>query len=374
MEKKKPRFCVMGAGHGGTAMAAHLALKGFEVNLYNRSEERLIPIRERGNIELLAPGLDDVQGGLGQIRVATTDAGEALSDVDIVMVVVPATAHSFMARAAAPHLCDGQIVVLHPGRTGGALEFRHLITEAGCTADVLIGEAQTFIYASRATQPAQVRIFSVKNSIPAAAIPSYRTSELITALRVAYPQFVPGDNVLKTSLNNVGVIFHPTVLVMNAGRVEDTHGDFQYYLQGITPSVAQVLEEMDRERVRLGDALGIGVMSARNWLFVAYSAAGSNLHEAIAANPGYKGIMAPPTVAHRYILEDVPTGLVPMVSLGKMLGVEMPTMEGVIQLTSCLVGRDLRAEGRTVENLGLSGLTIRQIQRLVMEGEPHEPS
>ncbi len=373
MEKEKPRFCVMGAGHGGTAMAAHLALKGFEVNLYNRSEERLIPVRERGNIELLAPGLDDVEGGLGQIRVATTDAGEALCDADMVMVVVPATAHSFMAEVAAPHLRDGQIVVLHPGRTGGALEFRHLITEAGCTADVLISEAQTFIYASRATQPAQVRIFSMKNSVPVAAIPSYRTSELVTALRVAYPQFVPGDNVLKTSLNNVGVIFHPTVLAMNAGRVEDTHGDFQYYLQGITPSVAQVLEEMDRERVRLGDALGIGVMSARNWLFVAYSAAGSNLHEAIAANPGYKGIMAPPTVAHRYILEDVPTGLVPMVSLGKMLGVEMPTMEGVIQLTSCLVGRDLRAEGRTVENLGLAGLTIRQIQRLVMEGEPDEP-
>ena len=373
MEKEKPRFCVMGAGHGGTAMAAHLALKGFEVNLYNRSEERLIPVKQRGNIELLAPGLDDVEGGLAPIKLATTDAGEALCDADMVMVVVPATAHSLMAEVAAPHLRDGQIVVLHPGRTGGALEFRHIITDAGCTADVLIGEAQTFIYASRATQPAQARIFSMKNSVPVAAIPSYRTSEIVTALRVAYPQFVPGDNVLKTSLNNVGVIFHPTVLVMNAGRVEDTHGDFQYYLQGITPSVAQVLEEMDRERVRLGDALGIGVMSARNWLFVAYSAAGNNLHEAIAANPGYKGIMAPPTVAHRYILEDVPTGLVPMVSLGKMLGVEMPTMEGVIQLASCLVGRDLRTEGRTAENLGLAGLTIRQIQRLVMEGEPGEP-
>ncbi len=327
MQERKPRFCVMGAGHGGTAMAAHLALKGFEVNLYNRSEERLTPIRERGNIELLAPGLDDVGRGLGPIRLATTDAGEALNDVDLVMVVVPATAHAFMAEVAAPHLRDGQIVVLHPGRTGGALEFYHIIKEAGCTADLLIGEAQTFIYASRATQPAQVRIFSVKNSVPVAALPSYRTSELVKALRVAYPQFVPGDNVLKTSLNNVGVIFHPTVLAMNAGRVEDTHGDFQYYLQGITPSVAQVLEEMDRERVRLGDALGVGVMSARDWLFVAYSAAGGNLHEAIAANPSYKGIMAPPTVMHRYILEDVPTGLVPMVSLGKMLGVEMPTME-----------------------------------------------
>ncbi len=373
MSQEKPRFCVMGAGHGGTAMAAHLALKGFEVNLYNRSEERLVPIRERGNIELLSPGLDDVEKGEGPIALVTTDAGEALDGADIVMVVLPATGHAFVAEVCAPHLRDGQIVVLHPGRTGGALEFRHIILEMGCTADVLIAEAQTFIYASRATQPAQVRIFSVKNSVPVAAIPSYRTNEVVKALRVAYPQFVPGDNVLKTSLNNVGVIFHPTVMVMNAGRVEDTHGDFQYYLQGITPSVAGVLEEMDRERVRLGDALGVGVMSAKNWLFIAYSAAGENLYEAIAANPGYSGIMAPATVSHRYILEDIPTGLMPMASLGEMLGVETPTMQAVTHLASCLVGRDLCAGGRTVEKLGLAGLTIRQIQRLVMEGDPGDP-
>ena len=373
MSNEKPRFCVMGAGHGGTAMAAHLALKGFQVNLYNRSEERLIPIKERGNIELLSPGLDDVEKGEGVMTVVTTDAGEALADADIVMVVVPAIAHAFIAEACAPYLRDGQVVVLNPGRTGGALEFRHIILEMGCRADVLIAEAQAFIYASRATQPAQVRIFSVKNNVPVAAIPSYETNQVVKALRVAYPQFVPGDNVLKTSLNNVGVIFHPTVLVMNAGRVEDTHGDFQYYLQGITPSVAGVLEEMDRERVRIGDALGVGVMTAKNWLFIAYSAAGDNLYEAIAANPGYKGIMAPATVAHRYMLEDVPTGLVPMISLGEMLGVQTPTMSAVAHLASCLVGRDLCAEGRTVQKLGLEGLTIRQIQRLVMEGEPDEP-
>ena len=372
MSKEKPRFCVMGAGHGGSAMAAHLALKGFDVNLYNRSDERLIPIRERGSIELLSPGLDDVETGQGPIALATTDAGEALADADIVMVVVPATAHAFIAEACAPHLRDGQIVVLNPGRTGGALEFRHIIAEAGCTADVLIAEAQTFIYASRATQPAQVRIFSVKNNVPVAAIPSYRTNEVVQALRVAYPQFVPGDNVLKTSLNNVGVIFHPTVMVMNTGRVEDTHGDFQYYLQGITPAVAGVLEVMDRERVRIGDALGVGVMSAKNWLFIAYSSAGDDLYDAIAGNPGYKGIMAPATVVQRYLLEDVPTGLVPMISLGEMLGVETPTMGAVAHLGSCLVGRDLTAEGRTADKLGLAGLTIRQIQRLVMEGEPGE--
>ncbi len=373
MSKSKPKFCVLGAGHGGTAMAAHLALKGFEVNLYNRSEERLIPVRERGGIELLSPGLDEVETGLGTIAVATTNAGEALAGTDIAMVVVPAFAHAFIAEQCAPHLRDGQIVVLNPGRTFGALEFRHILNEHGCSADVLVAEAQTFIYASRATQPGQARIFSVKNSVPVAALPSYRTNEVIEALRVAYPQFVPGDNVLKTSLNNVGVIFHPTVLTINAARVEDTHGNFQYYLEGITPAVARVLERVDQERVRIGDALGVGVLSARNWLFFAYSAAGSDLHEAIMNNPGYKGIMAPATVMHRYILEDVPMGLVPMVSLGEMLGVHTPTMRGVISLASALVSQDLWATGRTVKRLGLEGLTIQEIQRLVMEGEPGLP-
>ena len=36
-----PKFAVIGAGNGGQATAAHLALMGFEVNLYNRGKERI---------------------------------------------------------------------------------------------------------------------------------------------------------------------------------------------------------------------------------------------------------------------------------------------------------------------------------------------
>ena len=43
-----PRICVLGAGHGGMAMAGHLAMAGYKVNLYNRSEERLEPVRLMG--------------------------------------------------------------------------------------------------------------------------------------------------------------------------------------------------------------------------------------------------------------------------------------------------------------------------------------
>jgi opine dehydrogenase len=95
-------------------------------------------------------------------------------------------------------------------------------------ADVLIGEAQTLLYASRNINPAQVKIFGLKNTIPVAALPGQRTAELVKVLRQVYPQFVPGDNVLKTSLNNIGAVFHPALTVLNAARIESTRGEFQF--------------------------------------------------------------------------------------------------------------------------------------------------
>src|SRR4030042_680681 len=46
------KYTVIGAGHGGKAMAAHLALMGFPVTLWNRSFEHIEIIKKRGGIAL----------------------------------------------------------------------------------------------------------------------------------------------------------------------------------------------------------------------------------------------------------------------------------------------------------------------------------
>ena len=363
------RFCVLGAGNGGMAMAAHLALKGCPVNLYNRSPERLRPIKQAGGIQIIASGGEELPRGMGKLSVVTADIAEALEGVDVLMVAVPATGHRFMAEQSAAHLRDGQIVVLHPGRTGGALEFHHILRERGVKADVTVAEAQTFLYASRVTNPAQVQIFRVKNSVPVAAIPAHRTPQVIQALQCAYREFVPGDNVMKTSLDNIGAVFHPTVTVLNCARIESTHGEFEYYVDGITPSAALILEVLDLERVSVGAALGFNCMSAREWLYIAYDAAGRTLYDALRANPGYYGIKAPNRLDHRYLWEDVPMSLVPIASMGDMLGVPCPTVKAVIHLANLLHQCDYWATGRTVEKLGLAGLSLQQIRQLVLEGK-----
>lgn len=366
---KKPKFCVLGAGHGGTAMAAHLAHMGFEVSMYNRSNERIHAIRLTGGIELLSAAGEPLPTGFVGINTVTSEIEEALEGVDILMVVVPATGHAFMAEKCAPHLRDGQIVVLHPGRTGGALEFHHILHEKGVTADVIVAEAQTLIYASRCVNPAQVTIFRVKNTIPVAAIPAYRTPEVVRALRIAFPQFVPGDNVMKTSMDNIGSIFHPAITVLNAARIESTRGDFEYYIEGVTPSVALVLEKLDAERVAVAEAMGFRAMTAREWLYIAYDVAGRNLFEAINSNPGYYGIKAPHTIYHRYITEDVPMSLCPVASMGDELSVPTPMTDNMVDLACALHETDYRKSGRNCEKLGLSGLGLKAMRRLILEGK-----
>ncbi len=202
-------YAVIGAGHGGKAMAAHLALMGVQVNLYNRTFEHIEVIKKRGGIELDAP--DRVPCGLGKLKLVTSDLGEALADAQIVMVVVPSSAHMDIAKASAPYLKNGQIIILHPGRTCGALEFAKVLRDQGCTADVTIAEAETFIYASRSDGPAQARIFRVKEAVPLAALPASRNEQVLESIRCVYPQFIDGVNVLHTGLNKYGSNFPSSV-------------------------------------------------------------------------------------------------------------------------------------------------------------------
>jgi len=119
-----PTFCVLGAGHGGMAMAGHLAMTGCKVNLFNRTPERILPVQARGGIDVTG----EVEG-FASLNVVTSDPAEAVDDTDILMVVVPATAHRDMAEMIAPHIRDGQILVLNPGRTGGALEVARVLRD-----------------------------------------------------------------------------------------------------------------------------------------------------------------------------------------------------------------------------------------------------
>jgi opine dehydrogenase len=238
----------------------------------------------------------------------------------------------------------------------------------GCESKYVLAEAETFIYAARSDGPAQARIFRIKEAVPLAALPATQTHLVLEAIEDVYPQFIDGVNVLHTGLNNMGAIFHPALTILNAGRIESTHGDFEFYIDGVTPSVARVLEVLDRERVTVASALGIRARTALEWLALAYNVEGDTLNEAIHNQSGYFGIKAPSTLNHRYIFEDIPMSLLPIASLGEQYGISVRAMDSIIRL-ACIIHRtDYHRRGRTVEKLGIAGLSVGELERYVNEG------
>lgn len=352
----RSEIAVIGGGNGGQAMAGHLALMGHGVRLYSRSPDKRRRIEAQGGIRLTG-----VVEGFGVPQRVTNRLAQAVSGAGLVMVATTADAHASLARELAPLLEDGQVVVLNPGRTCGAVAFRQALHASGCRARVRIAEAQSLVYACRATTPGEVQIIGIKQHVPLAALPATETPSVLAALQSCYTCFEPADSVLVTSLENIGCIFHPAVVLLNAATIERST-PFLFY-HDMTPRTAHLIEAVDAERLRLGEAYGVRLLSAGDWVAAAYEGIrGNSLCERMRNNPAYARILAPSTLDSRLLLEDIPTGLVPMTELARAAGVPTPLMESLIELSQTLLETDFRHTGRTLATLGLGGLTPEQIR------------
>ena len=154
------------------------------------------------------------------------------------------------------------------------------------------------------------------------------------------------NSVAVTSFSNVGMVLHCSPIMMNIGWIETEKTDFKYYYEGISRSIANFLEKIDKERVDVAKGAGVDVASVSDWLKETYHVVGNNLYECIQNNLFYKEIDAPKTIHCRYILEDVPNGLVPVEFLGEQMGIHTPNMTMIINLANIVLNKNFRKEGR----------------------------
>jgi opine dehydrogenase len=359
---------VLGAGNGGLALAGYLSRHGHRVALWNRSAARIEAVAARGGVVLTSPG---PVSAFARIHVATSDIAEALEGAQLVLIAVPASGHADVAAECAPYLRDGQVVLLLPGRTGGALEFQAILRREGCTARILLGEANTFPFAARCVGPAAATIFGSKAELLAAALPATRTPALIAACKPALPMILAAPSVLHTSLANIGAMLHPVITLLNAERI--TRGvSFDFYTDGVTPEVAELLARADAERLQIAEAYGVPTESLVEWIESAYGHRVHDIRSAVGGNPSYRGIKAPNTVQHRYLTEDVPTGLIPLIELGKAAGLALPTLTSIVERCQALLGGEPWRQPRTLHSLGLAGRDIDGVRSMVEHGR--EPS
>ena len=237
-------------------MCVDLTLAGFDVALFElpQFQQNIQAIKERGGIQ--SSGVVD---GFATPTRASTDAGEIVAGADVLMVTAPAFGHAAFVEACLPHLRDGQIMVFNTGYYAG-LRFRDSLKRAG-KGGVILAETMILPYTARLLEPGRVAVDGKKAKMSLAALPATKTGHVLEVLKDAWPEFIPATNVLETTLNNLNLVSHVPVTLLNKAQVERTSPFVLPVKEGVTPSVARLKEAVDEERTAVGETLGIDVMS-----------------------------------------------------------------------------------------------------------------
>jgi opine dehydrogenase len=269
------------------------------------------------------------------------------------MVVVPASVYKEMAKKLAPFLTDDQIILLNPGRTFGSVEVSKYIKQQRKNLKVYIAETQTLLFTSRSLEKDMVRIHKIKDSVK---FSSFRVNEnpyIHKKLKAFFPQLIPAKNYFQLTLNNIGMLLHPSVALLNSGAIE-TGLNFKFYGEGASKSICKILEKLQTEINQILKKIGLRRFDFCSWAKIVYGESGKNIYDTLQKISVYKGIDAPSELKTRYFTEDVPTGLVPLASLGRFLKIDTPTIDSIIHLSNLICDIDFWEEGRTIEALSLS--------------------
>lgn len=360
-------IAIVGAGPGGFRLVANLGLAGYRLRLNDLHDSKLTAIRERGGVDV-----EGSPGGFAPIELATTDLRATVAGADLIIVVSGGNTHPEVARALAPLLEDGQIILLIQGNTGGSLVVRRELDQAGCRAEIEIAELDCYPYAMRWVGPTLMRQTTQKRWLQMAAFPATHTEAVFTRISAVFPYAVAAPDILYTGLTNINAIFHVANCVANAARIE-RGGGHMFYGEGVTPAVARLYEAIDKDRLAVAASLGVDILSVPDWIERAYAIREATLVETFQrltydADGPYVANKAAATLDHKYIVEDVPTGLIPMSQLGLATGTPTPAIDSLVEVVRNMMGRNFVAEARTLERLGLAGMNSAQIRQTVRNG------
>jgi opine dehydrogenase len=356
------RVTVLGGGNTSFSLAANLALGGWDVMLWEHPDflDAIVPIQQDRVIQLEGAA----RIGSATLAAITTDPAEALAWSDVLLAAVPSYAHQPFIDELLPHIRPGHLVALLPGNLG-ALAFARAIIAAGIDG-VMVAEADTAPYVCRKTSPTAAVIWGTVSGLGIGVTPAARTDEAMARLTPLFPGTTAYPSVLAAGLSALNPIVHPPGVLMNAGRVERSRGEFWFYEEGVTPAVVAAIEALDAERLAIGAALDLDLVPVADAFHRAGFGPAGDLWSVINGSKMLTALRAPGAIATRWLTEDVPYGLVTWSALGAQLSVPTPVMDAIITLGSAVLGNDCRAEGRSLSDLGLEGETPTAIMDAAM--------
>lgn len=347
-------------------------------------------------------------GALSQefdVRIALSPRELVRSNDNILVVALPVNCHKDVIDKFAPEIIEWvkerkqmvRIIISSHASLGAVYLMQLLRSEwlSGSSSTATLSELDDYIritcwgttaITARKTSGTSVNVLTIRKAVDYCTVPFESEEDTNDVLQTLFgPRFKYREGgLLAISLSNLNPQNHLGIVLGNMSRMDpppppppvddnmpvaDTSVESWYQGKCITPKVGRLMEALDLERINIAKELNIDVRTIYehfSWSFhvpletplkndqdgemrpLTVSEMNQQMHY-------YKknDVLGPTDPESRYVVEDVPYGLVLTVILGRLLNCPARLHESGINILSAMYGRDFLVENELLRGLGL---------------------
>ena len=351
------KIAILGAGAVGRATAAVLCSRSHEAILWSPSGRSTVAFA--AGEALAATGA--LSGTFHPTVAATCET--AIAAAHVVLLALPCEAHRKIMDMIAPLIRPDQIVIISSHCSLGSIYLAQRLSARHVAAPI-VALGTTVAY-SRADGPAGVHIWFVRDRIECATLPATASAAGLALCETLFGKRFAGlKDVIAATLSNVNGQAHLAMVLANFTRMEraERWHPFEY----ATEAVSRFAVALDRERLATAAAFAAHVQTFAEFLHFTYHVPQRPVADMFKAMHalGDDDMAGPATLESRWITQDIPFIIAPLIQLAGVAGTNARVHEAGVEVLSALYGRDLRAGNDILPTFGLQGLSVSDVRAL----------
>ena len=376
---------ICGSGNGAHALAvvASQNLDG-DIDWLIGSEEKADRIRHAvSSSGLRSTGA--IAARAVRLRTISADPAEVIPHADLVVMVVPAFAHTAVIDRIRPFVSQKTTIACIPTRGGFEFEAAQLTPSHRSVRSNILG-LQTLPWSTRVVTFGEVvHIGAVKSEVVLATLPVTREAAAAALVsKLLGIEVIATQSFLSLTLGNPGQFIHPGLMYghfRSWGERECDEDEIPLLYAHATDEIGDIVAGLSRDAINVAmeiEAQSHGVLTLQggvapihDWLRRTYGSVTGDMRSVAACfrTGPIQARKAPmievgpgrfvPNYEYRYLSEDVPFGLVVTRAFAEMVDVETPVIDEVISWAQTVLDKVYLGDGK-VAGPDAAGLPLPQ--------------
>lgn len=329
-------------------MACYLSGRGYPVQVLDRQHRN-------GISSVTAEG---AISGQYDSQSLSLNAEHLLFNCAHLIVVAPPSTYKELAWSLSPWMRAKHTVMLYGGGIGACLEFEKYLLASG-VAGVRVAEIDPIFHCQRQNH-ATIKVHAIRQWGQFASTNPGSTFDCDSMVKRLFPKMDAATNLLRRGLCEFQAIAYPVIEAFGADA--EMGAALSELVNTMSGRCEDVYSHIEAELNLIADSYSTPGISTSQNIQRMYGAIAASPAEAIAMVPKY-GQAAPWQDMVKTLAKNISTVYVPLYELSRLANLRTPAIDSVISMSAVMCGVDFLTYGRTLSQMGLQGLSQREIVR-----------